>query len=329
MNNVLNISEFLSSQLSDVEKYADDKLNPIDVDLGKESDHFFQRLNDPRNVKPISSAELIGFFKRLSQNKKLLTNFLNKYNQIVVTDKKTDINIPFMKQADKIIAKTIMRKQDFKTPNPKLKLEKEETVYIEFLNKDKKFQTEKKYFTGKTAYKDAVQWGKENFDKFNYDMIKFENSDMDKYIMKTRYVKLFEDFLREEDPLGGGLDLGLGGGEEKEGEKKEDPIKKIQDEEKEKKKKELEKFKKGIEDKIQEVKDILDKYPDINDSVGEKVIKAIQSKDRTLIHTTKNDLIYLQVDYNKSGQKEKVDQLSRLKNVLDDLDRAFSVDKMM
>jgi hypothetical protein len=32
------------------------------------------------------------------------------------------LNIPFMKQANKAIAKTIMRKKDFKTPNKKLEI---------------------------------------------------------------------------------------------------------------------------------------------------------------------------------------------------------------
>jgi hypothetical protein len=84
--------------------------------------HFFDRLNDPRNDKEISSAELIGFFKRLSKYKKEFVDFLNQYNQIVAVDDRTNINIPFMKQANKAIAKTIMRKKDFKTPNKKLEI---------------------------------------------------------------------------------------------------------------------------------------------------------------------------------------------------------------
>jgi len=114
------LSEIPMADLQKIDQFADKKLNPVDVVLtGK---HFFDRLNDPRNDKEISSAELIGFFKRLSKKKKEFLDFLDKYNQIVTTDDRTNINIPFMKQANKVIAKTVMRKKDFKTPNKKLEI---------------------------------------------------------------------------------------------------------------------------------------------------------------------------------------------------------------
>jgi len=116
-----NILEMAKSDVKKVDNYADKELDPIDVDLT--SKHFFERLNDPRNGKDISTAELIGFFKRLHRNKKQFIEFLKKYNQIVVTDNRTNINIPFMKKANKAIAKTIMRKNNFKTSNVKLTFE--------------------------------------------------------------------------------------------------------------------------------------------------------------------------------------------------------------
>ena len=44
-------------------------------------------------------------------------------------------------------------------------------VFIEFLNKDKNFQKDIKHFK---SYDEAVKWAKENFDKFNPDMIKYK-----------------------------------------------------------------------------------------------------------------------------------------------------------
>ena len=44
-------------------------------------------------------------------------------------------------------------------------------IYIEYLNKDKNFTEDKIYFEN---YKDAVQWGKNNLDNFNLDLIKYE-----------------------------------------------------------------------------------------------------------------------------------------------------------
>jgi len=114
------INEIPMGDLQKIDTFADKQLNPVDVVLTDK--HFFDRLNDPRNDKEISSAELIGFFKRLSKYKKEFVDFLNQYNQIVAVDDRTNINIPFMKQANKAIAKTIMRKKDFKTPNKKLEI---------------------------------------------------------------------------------------------------------------------------------------------------------------------------------------------------------------
>jgi hypothetical protein len=112
------MAEMAKSDLDQVEKYADQQLSPEDIELGKETDHFFQRLNDPRNGKQISAAELTGFFKRLAKNKKKFLDFVKQYKEFVVKDKRTKINIPFMTVANKLIAKTIMRKDDFKSSTP-------------------------------------------------------------------------------------------------------------------------------------------------------------------------------------------------------------------
>lgn len=50
----------------------------------------------------------------------------------------------------------------------------EETVYIEYLNKSKKFAKDIKEFKGQNAYKDAISWGRKNIPNFNSDMIKFK-----------------------------------------------------------------------------------------------------------------------------------------------------------
>ena len=114
--------EMSAADLDSVEMYADNKLDPIDIEF---TNHFFNRLNDPRNEKEISNAELIGFFKRLAKNKKAFIEFLKQYKEVVATDNRTNLNIPFVNQANKAIAKTVMRKSDFQTSNPKLSLERD------------------------------------------------------------------------------------------------------------------------------------------------------------------------------------------------------------
>ena len=120
----MGLNEMPMSDLQKIDTFADKQLNPVDTVLTGQ--HFFDRLNDPRNGKEISNAELIGFFKRLGKKKKDFLNFLNQYNQIVVKDNRTNLNIPFMKQANKLIAKTIMRKDDFKSSDAKYTIESHE-----------------------------------------------------------------------------------------------------------------------------------------------------------------------------------------------------------
>ena len=121
MVNEGTLNEIPMADLQQIDKYADKQLNPIDVVLTDR--HFFERLTDPRNDKPISAAELTGFFKRIAKNKKKFLEFLEQYGQIVAKDNRTNINIPFMKQANKVIAKTVMRKDNYMTSNPIYKFE--------------------------------------------------------------------------------------------------------------------------------------------------------------------------------------------------------------
>ena len=97
-----------------VEFFADKFLEPIDVEFTK---HFMDQLTRPEHAKEVTDDELINFFKRLSMNKRAFANFMKKWDQFVITDKQTQINIPFKSKVDQIIAKTIMRKKDFKTSN--------------------------------------------------------------------------------------------------------------------------------------------------------------------------------------------------------------------
>ena len=104
-----------------VDDMADRKLAPIDVDLT--GNHFFDRLNDPRNFPDISIEELEEFFDKLSDEKEKFIEFLRKYKDVVVKDTESNLNIPFMKRANKAIAKTIMRKKNFMTSNQVLPLD--------------------------------------------------------------------------------------------------------------------------------------------------------------------------------------------------------------
>ena len=114
------LEEMTSSELDSVERYADAELDPIDIEFGN---HFFDRLNDPRNGKEITADELVSFFDRLSKKKEAFVSFIKRYREFVVKDKNSNINIPFVSQVNQALAKTIMRKPGFMTPNPTIALQ--------------------------------------------------------------------------------------------------------------------------------------------------------------------------------------------------------------
>ena len=114
------MKEMTSSELDSVERYADAELDPIDVEFGN---HFFDRLNDPRNGKEITADELMSFFDRLAKKKEAFTSFIKRYREFVVKDKSNSINIPFVSQVNQALAKTIMRKPGFMTPDPTIALQ--------------------------------------------------------------------------------------------------------------------------------------------------------------------------------------------------------------
>ena len=124
---MLRLLEFVSKKdLDQVERYADKLFAAVGIDV-EFTRHFLDRVNDERNKKPISTAELIRLF-RLSYKKhgKRIPKMGPKA-QAVIHDMETDINMPFVLNIDRkgeldLVAKTVMRKKDFKTSNTKLQV---------------------------------------------------------------------------------------------------------------------------------------------------------------------------------------------------------------
>ena len=114
------------SDLDQIEKYADKLFASLGIDV-EFTRHFLDRVNDERNKKPINQAELVRLF-RLTYKKhgKKIAN-MNPDAQAVIHDMETDVNMPFVLNLDKdgmidLVAKTVMRKKDFKTSNQKLRV---------------------------------------------------------------------------------------------------------------------------------------------------------------------------------------------------------------
>ena len=121
-------AEVKRSELIQVEKYADKLFAALGIDV-KFTKHFFDRLNDPRNEKPITYSELTRLFKQsFKKHGKKISKFPDEAGA-VLNDIKTDINMPFLVKKTKggleLIVTTIMRKKDFRTSksSPKMSIE--------------------------------------------------------------------------------------------------------------------------------------------------------------------------------------------------------------
>ena len=125
-------------QLSDTRKSVNKQFSSLGMSVDLQTRHFKKRVDDTRNVKPISSAELVGVFKRAARkwkSKNFTDTILNtidpvtgtKDNQAVIYDKQTDINVAAVLDITKsrmpeFIVKTIFRKKEFGTRSPRLEV---------------------------------------------------------------------------------------------------------------------------------------------------------------------------------------------------------------
>lgn len=114
---------------------ANDDLEPIEIDIEK---HFF----DQAAKRGISEDDIIEFFDKLGDKKSVFVDFLRKYFEIVVKDKTTKLNVPFIahnrsKKVNGATAKTIMDKDNFKTTNKIMTISENNILVETFLYKFK------------------------------------------------------------------------------------------------------------------------------------------------------------------------------------------------
>ena len=112
-------------QLDSIEGYADKLFAKLGIDI-EFTKHFLDRVNDERNKKPITVPELIGMFKRLHRKHGKPLSKVDDDFDAVVKDFNSNINIPFAINVTPndidLVAKTVMRKKDFKTSTPVIAL---------------------------------------------------------------------------------------------------------------------------------------------------------------------------------------------------------------
>ena len=121
-----NEKEVTKSDLDQLERYADRLFGSVGIDV-EFTKHFLDRVNDVRNKMQITSAEITRLFKQSYRKFGKVIRKLGPDAQAVLSDMKTDINMPFVLNLKggelELVAKTVMRKKDFKTSNPKLAFE--------------------------------------------------------------------------------------------------------------------------------------------------------------------------------------------------------------
>jgi homoserine dehydrogenase len=123
---ILHEKFITKSDLDAIEKYADKIFAKVGIDI-EFTRHFLDRVNDERNQRQITTAELTRLFKQTYAKHGKKIPQMGPDAEAVIKDMKTDINMPFVLNYRngefELVAKTIMRKKNFKTPNPELAVE--------------------------------------------------------------------------------------------------------------------------------------------------------------------------------------------------------------
>ena len=121
MRSFKSIREQISQgELNQIERFADRLFAKVGIDV-EFTRHFIDRVNDARNKKDITPAELTRLFKQTYNKHGKKIPQLGPDAEAVLKDMQTDINMPFVLKYDRrtqefeLIAKTVMRKKGFKT----------------------------------------------------------------------------------------------------------------------------------------------------------------------------------------------------------------------
>ena len=117
--------EITAAKMKDFEKFVDRMFEKFKIDF-EFTKHFGERMNDERNSPKIKLKELADLIKKIyAKHGNPLKD--KPGAEMVVKDLQSDLNMPVVVKYDAkndeidIVAKTIMRKKNFSTPNPVVK----------------------------------------------------------------------------------------------------------------------------------------------------------------------------------------------------------------
>lgn len=118
------------AELNHLKHYIVNQFRHLGLDL-RFGHHFYQRVNDPRNKKPITIGELTRLFRKTLQKYGKDIASLPPETQVVLKDLATKINVPIVKAVEEpdepttVVAKSVMRKPNFGTTNPVFAIEQQ------------------------------------------------------------------------------------------------------------------------------------------------------------------------------------------------------------
>jgi hypothetical protein len=120
------LNEFVSPpQMAEIAHFCDALWGKLGIDVAF-TRHFIDRVNDERNGKSITTAEMIRLFRKEYEQFGKQVASMDANQEAVFSDILTNVNLPFVIKGDgedkTLVAKTVMRKPDFKTPDPLLKV---------------------------------------------------------------------------------------------------------------------------------------------------------------------------------------------------------------
>lgn len=130
----MRIDEFegvTKTQLDALEKVLDQVFAKLGIDV-EFTRHFLDRVNDERNIKQITIKELGNLFAKEFKKWGKPIAQMGPDAEAVMKDLSSDINLPFALNWNKqsgmleLVAKTVMRKKNFRTPNKEFPVESAE-----------------------------------------------------------------------------------------------------------------------------------------------------------------------------------------------------------
>ena len=175
-----NVSEDVTAgELNALERVVDRAFAQVGIDV-EFTKHFLDRANDKRNGEPITVKELAQLFSKEIRTWGKPIAQMGPDTEAVMKDLETDINIPFVLRWNgkelEMIAKTVMRKKNFRTSNKEFPVENTPGTLLHKINwggqnksQQPKQNTQQSKEKPRNRFDKIVNWYKDLFDEIRLE----------------------------------------------------------------------------------------------------------------------------------------------------------------